>query len=1500
MAHYDKDVLSPESAMSEPNPSLEEFLFEAALAKSSTVERDAFLDGVCRGNPTLRARLDLLLEGHFGGLAFLTTEPKKIEQKTAQPSVEDEAPSNFVGRYKLLEKIGEGGFGEVWMAEQREPVKRRVALKIIKLGMDTKQVVARFEAERQALALMEHPNIAKVFDGGATATGRPYFVMELVRGQRITEYCDQNQLPTQERLKLFMQVCHAVQHAHQKGVIHRDLKPSNILVTTQDGAPITKVIDFGIAKATQQELTDKTVFTQFRQFLGTPAYISPEQAEMSGGDVDTRSDVYSLGVLLYELLTGQTPFDSNQLLAVGLDELRRTIREVEPARPSTRLGAMRQHELTTTAQRRGATAPKLINLVRGDLDWIVMKCLEKDRARRYEAAIGLSRDIERHLENEPVTARPPSRFYEFQKTVRRHWVGFAAGLAILAALAIGLLVSTLEAVRANRADSFGQRVIYAARMNLAQAAWEQNQIGRMRELLEETTAHPQRGFEWYYWQRQLRLAVRTFRGHFNYVNAVAFSPDEQHLVTASEDRSAIVWDALTGSEIVRLKGHREGLVSVAFSADGRRIATGSRDQTAKVWDTATGKEIFSLEAQNGTVWSVAFSPDGQRIVTAFDGPTPLIWNAASGKRLFPLRGHEGPVYSARFSPDGTRIVTGSADGTARVWETSTGTELFTIKSHDARVISVAFSPNNQRIATGGDDGTAKLWDVPTGKEVLSLHGHLGGLNSVAFSPDSRRIATGSDDRTVKVWEVASGRELFTIKGHASVVNSVDFSASGQWILTSSDDHTAKLWDTVGNKEPLTLREQGGEQPGLVSVSAKNDEQLALAFSPEGGRIVTGGTDGTAKIWDAADGRLLRLLKGHTRPIRAVAFSYDGQQIVTGSGDATARLWDAATGGSLHSLNGHQSPVTSVAFAPDGRKVITGSADHTAKVWDATTGKYILTLSGHRSGIFAVAFSADGRWIASGSDDNTAMVWDAISGRRLNSLTGHNGWVDSVAFSSNGKWLLTASNDSTAKLWDWARTRTIRTFKAHAKGLTSAAFSPDGQRIVTASLDQTARVWDVVSGEELLTFRGHNDSVNAVAWSTDGQRIATASADQTTKVWSAATPHQVARWQKEEKEAAEQLSARADEQYASARREQELAAQDPCAVKQWLVLAPLAHPDKSGKVALSQEEIPNEAGLRPRVGQRIQIGETERVWRAVEAGDYLLEISQLLNANAPWSVAYAVCYLDSTTNQGGLLMKIGSDNQSKVYLNDKEIYRREEPRTYVPDQDVVTNVTLNGGLNTLVFKLASGNSLNRWRSSIRFTDAEGRSVKGVRATITPALSQDPGTISRWLVLAPIPFKGTNGFKALDQKQIPGEADLHPWAGTRTRAAGREQMWRQFNLEDYALDFKELVASTNADWCVAYAVCYIESQQRQTDLTIRVGSDDQSKVYLNGKEVYRCEQPRPFEPDQDEVRGIELKAGLNVLVFKVVNETRDWRGSIRFTDAAGQPVRDIQVLLTPPRS
>jgi hypothetical protein len=526
--------------------SREEEVFDAARKLNQPAEREAFLERACRDDSNLRERVETLLSVH-GNAEELFTECISALRSSADNSespaagrdlargFEEEQPGARIGHYKILQRIGEGGCGAVYMAEQEKPMRRLVALKVIKLGMDTRAVIARFDAERQALAMMDHPNIAKVLDAGATHTGRPYFVMELVRGTRITDYCDQNRLDTRQRLELFIQICHAIQHAHQKGIIHRDIKPSNIIVTVHDGLPVPKVIDFGIAKATEAPLTDKTLLTAQNQFIGTPAYMSPEQAGTGGLDIDTRSDIYSLGVLLYELLTGKTPFDPKALLQSGVDEMRRTLREEDPQRPSALLTVLAVKDLTATALRRHAEPPRLIALIRGDLDWIVMKALEKERARRYETANGFAMDIRRHLSNEPVIARPPSRAYRLQKLVRRNKVVFVAAATVSAALIAGLGTSTWLLLKEREAR---QRAVTAER--------QQARLTHEAELARSNEAKLRRQAEAR--ERITQATVLVNEGRFDEADKMISqaSPTEPSVEDAALLRSLSEWHALQG------------------------------------------------------------------------------------------------------------------------------------------------------------------------------------------------------------------------------------------------------------------------------------------------------------------------------------------------------------------------------------------------------------------------------------------------------------------------------------------------------------------------------------------------------------------------------------------------------------------------------------------------------------------------------------------------------------------------------------------------------------------------------------------------------------------------------------------------------------------------------------------------------------------------------------------------------------------------------------------
>jgi WD40 repeat protein/serine/threonine protein kinase len=1033
-----------------------------------------------------------------------------------------EGPGTKIGHYELLELIGEGGMGLVYLAQQKEPVKRRVALKIVKLGMDTKQVVARFEAERQTLALLEHPNIAHVFDAGTTDSGRPYFVMEYVKGKSITKCCDEKKLGIEKRLELFQQVCEGVHHAHQKGIIHRDIKPSNILVSVQDDKPVPKIIDFGIAKAITQPLIEKTSYTEHGQLLGTPEYMSPEQAEMAYQDVDTRSDIYSLGVMLYELLAGATPFDAKRLREGGIDQIKRVICEEEPETPSARLTSLGD-KAKTVAESRKTQIITLTRRLHRELEWIPMKAMRKDRTRRYRSASELADDIQNYLTGTPLIAGPESTVYRARKFMRRHAGSVATASLLLVVIILGLVASILmgcraeqareqEALarqkevaarkqveqalaRAENAEKAAQeqaeeyrRLLYLHSISLADVAYHNNDIIQLQELLA-SCPEDLRGWEWHRLDYVSDEAVMTLRGQSSDIWGVAVSPDGGRIASGSADKTIKVWDATSGKELMTLRGHKAPVLDINYSPDGRRIVSGSHDKTVRVWDTATGDEVMILNGHEGPVKPVSFSPDGELIASGSADKTIKVWDATSGKELMTLRGHEGRVGDVVFDPTGDRIISAGWDKTLKLWDVATGTELMTLRGHDDKVSCVAISPNGKQIISGSDDRTLKLWDAANGNELMTLRGHTGGLWTVAFSVDGKAIASAGRDDVIRVWDVETGAELMTLRGHEGAVFSVAFDPDGKRIVSGSNDETVKVWNLAIDHDYLRIHTDDIVWQGV-------------SFSPDGNRVLSGSREpgGLIRVWDRWTGTELMTLRGSEGDTVAQAeFSPGGDRIFSGQ-IRQGTIWDATTGEKLINLHADKGYVLAT-FSPDGKYMASWVADwsgeqhdYAIKLRDAETGKELMTLDGHGAEVQDVEFSPDSKRLVSGDIEGTIIKWSVETGAKIVSWQ-HVGGTLAIALSPDGARLATGGTaiDKAIEVWDTQMGKGVMTLRGHDAEIWSVAFSPNGKRIVSASKDRTVKIWDAASGAELLTIqeprRKDGWVIPASRFSPDGKTIA---------------------------------------------------------------------------------------------------------------------------------------------------------------------------------------------------------------------------------------------------------------------------------------------------------------------------------------------------------------------------------------------------------------------------
>jgi WD40 repeat protein/predicted Ser/Thr protein kinase len=1074
--------------MPEPSPEAVEALFQEA-ADLAPEKRSVFLDEHCDDNLDLRAAVEELLQ--FDAKAqstpdFLHSPAADLRSALSLRS----ALTVSFGRYRILRLHGEGGMGTVYEAEQDSP-RRTVALKVIRPGLLSPEFVKRFRIEAQILGRLQHPGIAQVYEAGMGEDGRPFFALEFIRGMPLDEYARSRDLDAAARLELLARVCDAVQHAHDKGVIHRDLKPSNILVD-DTGKP--RVLDFGVARVTAADLQTISSRTQTGQLLGTLNYMSPEQIAADPARLDRRSDVYTLGVILFELLAHRLPYDLDQL---PVHEVARVIQQQEPSR----LGSVDAH-------------------YRGDVEIIVAKALEKDKTRRYATAGDLASDVRRYLRGEPIAARPASALYQLHKFARRHKALVAGVSGILAALVVGTIVSIAFALRAANREHDATYQTYRARIAAAIAALSHHDVVDAARQLD-ATQEAMRDWEWRHLRNRLddstsvipaaaeeyqflipgpkgiqiatgtstrlrltdlegnELLTRSFRPEMHLLYRPPL-PTRQGLRLWATDGESIARDpALAqslasatkivfllddeGRVLTRLNGPegRSASSITAVSPDGARVAViwmGAKDWIFTLYDQNSGKPAAASAQDIGYTWALVFSPDGTRIATGGEDGLTRLWDTSTGALTAQCGGHTRKVLSVAFRPDGRRLVTASADGTVRQWDPATGREIEApYERHTGEVVTAIYSPDGLWVASGGTDRTVRVWGAANRHDVAVLHGHTGVVSQLAFTEDGRRLASASqlgrlgyaEDGTVRIWEVGVQAGTSVLRGHTSYIYPVAYSPDGRWIASGSWDKTVRIWDAVTGESCAVL-----PHPGFVR---------ALAFSPDSSWLVSGcHLDGSLQIWNVATARPENQFRGPRHVgVQALAVSPDGARIAAGDADGTATILEAATGAEDHSFRmGTAGAKKSLAYSPDGRLLAgTGEDPTQIDIWDTQSHHRSARLMGHKGAIYSVAFSRDGRLLASASADRTVRVWDVAAAKCVTVLTGHTDEVLSAVFHPDGKRLASAGRDRAIWLWDLATGQEVARLEGHTNYVFSLAFSPDGRSLASGSGDGTVRNWD---------------------------------------------------------------------------------------------------------------------------------------------------------------------------------------------------------------------------------------------------------------------------------------------------------------------------------------------------------------------------------------------------------------------------------------------------------
>lgn len=1048
-------------------------LFEKASALPPE-DRAAFARDECGADDALRDELEALLRADLE-----TGRELRIEV----PALLTMTPERIT-RYRIKRVLGEGGFGVVYLAEQSDPIRREVALKVIKPGMDSRTVVARFRAERQLLALMEHPNIARVLDAGTTEHGLPFFVMDYVPGMPITDYCDRHCLGLRERLRLFMQVCAAVQHAHQKGVIHRDLKPSNILVTKTPEGPAPKVIDFGVSKATDVRAGGETILTEHGVFVGTPEYMSPEQIIAGGVSADTRADVYALGVVLFELLSGRVPF---VLRGATLTDIYRVAQDVPAPRPSTLLGSSRE-QIAGVAERRALKPTDLIRELREELEWLPLKALAKDPDERYLSVQAMREDIGRYLDGRPLVAGPPTRWYVLRKFVGRNRaaVGASAGVAaVLVLLIIGLGIATMTATRTVRelraSRESEQYEVYCARLYALQTADRLDDVRNVIGLLE---ACPEqlRGWEWRYLHARTDRSLATLRGHTGTVMSLAASADGEQIVTASRDGSVRSWRG--GREEWRVDVGSE-LFTVDLERSGARLVIGGSRGLTQIRAASDGRLLLDLAHETpNSIRGAAFSPSGDRVVTACRDGVARVWSSVTGELVVSSDGHERGLTAAGFVPDGERVITCDSGGTVREWDASTGAGLREFRGHGDSAQSVEFDASGDHLVTASLDGTARVWSMRTGEQLVECVGHTDGLWYADIAPDGSLLATGSVDRSARLWDGETGLEQVRLRGHTAQVECVQFVPSRGWVITGSRDGTARVWDTNSR-----------EFPEIIPI--RGSSAAFTAFLPGGEELLIRQPGGSLAALELASG-VSRGLDSAERVSELALTERDGLVGLEQAAPVDRAVFEGDPLGPTSWFG--DTAAAPLVLSADGRRMLT-RIDGALLVWDVLSGEELHRIQVQSGLIRCAAFGPRFGEIALGCEDGSVWLWraDQLDGPRL--LGSHEGPALSVSFDRPGARVVsTSASDRVGMIWTTDADADPVVLAGHDHSVLSARFSPDGTRVVSASADKTARIWDASTGVGLLILEGHTDWVLSATFSPDGTQVLTASRDGSARVW----------------------------------------------------------------------------------------------------------------------------------------------------------------------------------------------------------------------------------------------------------------------------------------------------------------------------------------------------------------------------------------------------------------